>query len=434
LLIGTEPAQLARQATLGCGWLALCGLVALASWKRRRALLPWMLVALACVEGFISASVALPTAPGELFRKASALPQIEAPPGAAVACCVPYLFEPVAPTVDGAKLPLHAGVLEHARRLAPLTGALRGAAYPLAPDIGGFDPWPLRELIANQLPDLEHVLRERPGGEAIAAAGLIRILGAWGVEWFVSLRPMTQGGEGGSGGSAEPRDSEDTGAGAGSHSSHPRRSGLVPEGLEDLVLSVETERLAPALPVWLYRISSPMPRVRLSDRWSVAGGTMESLEAIATGADLPVLLAGAGVPPPPGSPMVRDTRPPPGGSGVQAGGAAGPDPADAPLLDWHATDTRMTARVRAEKEILLVQTSLARGGWKASVDGRPAPILGANVLHMAVLVPPGEHDVEFVYRMPRLAGGLTLSLTGAAAITTAAAALTVTRRRRRAAS
>jgi hypothetical protein len=353
-----------------------------------------------------------------LFRKASALPQIEAPPGAAVACCVPYLFEPLAPTVDGARLPPHASVLEQARRLAPLTGVLRGAAYPLAPDIGGFDPWPLRDLIANQLPDLEHLLRERPGGEAIAAAGLIRILGAWGVEWFVSLKPITQAGEEGSGGRARPHDGEDV------------RVSAAAGGLEGLVRSVEMERFGPALPVWLYRITSPAPRVRASDRWSVASGTMESLEAIATGADLPVLLAGAGVPSPPGGAVVRDPRPRPAGSGAQAGDAAGPDPADAPLLEWRATGTRMTARVRARSETILAHAALARGGWKASVDGRPVPILAANVLHMAVFVPPGEHDVEFVYRMPRLAGGVILSLIGAAAITSVAAALFIARRRR----
>ena len=65
------------------------------------------------------------------------------------------------------------------------------------------------------------------------------------------------------------------------------------------------------------------------------------------------------------------------------------------------------------------------------MDGRPVPILAANVLHMAVFVPPGEHDVEFVYRMPRLAGGMILSLIGAAAITSVAAALFIATRRRR---
>ena len=37
-------------------------------------------------------------------------------------------------------------------------------------------------------------------------------------------------------------------------------------------------------------------------------------------------------------------------------------------------------------------------GWRAAVDGRPAPILRANVVFQAVPVPAGAHRVELVYR------------------------------------
>jgi uncharacterized membrane protein YfhO len=35
--------------------------------------------------------------------------------------------------------------------------------------------------------------------------------------------------------------------------------------------------------------------------------------------------------------------------------------------------------------------------WRASVDGRDAPILRANVLFRAVPVPAGRHRVEFAF-------------------------------------
>jgi uncharacterized membrane protein YfhO len=49
-------------------------------------------------------------------------------------------------------------------------------------------------------------------------------------------------------------------------------------------------------------------------------------------------------------------------------------------------------------------------GWKAEVDGRPAPLLRANLLFRAVPIPAGRHGVELRYRPAAIPIGLGLSL------------------------
>jgi hypothetical protein len=48
-------------------------------------------------------------------------------------------------------------------------------------------------------------------------------------------------------------------------------------------------------------------------------------------------------------------------------------------------------------------------GWRATVDGHPAPVLRANIVFRAVPVPAGRHVVEFVYRPRSITLGLAAS-------------------------
>lgn len=55
------------------------------------------------------------------------------------------------------------------------------------------------------------------------------------------------------------------------------------------------------------------------------------------------------------------------------------------------------ARVRGDGRSLLVFGETRHPGWRATVDGRPAPVLPANFLFQAIAVPEGEHDVRWVF-------------------------------------
>jgi uncharacterized membrane protein YfhO len=53
-------------------------------------------------------------------------------------------------------------------------------------------------------------------------------------------------------------------------------------------------------------------------------------------------------------------------------------------------------------------------GWRATVDGDPAPIFAANGLFRAVFVRDGSHRVRFEYRPRSLRHGAALTLVTAA--------------------
>ena len=69
-----------------------------------------------------------------------------------------------------------------------------------------------------------------------------------------------------------------------------------------------------------------------------------------------------------------------------------------------------TIRASLPEDGILVLLDSHYPGWQATVDGRPAEILPANLAFKAVRVPAGEHVVEFRYRPMPMTIGVTISL------------------------
>jgi hypothetical protein len=76
---------------------------------------------------------------------------------------------------------------------------------------------------------------------------------------------------------------------------------------------------------------------------------------------------------------------------------------------------RIQVDVTASGPALLVLGELYAPGWRATVDGEPAPVVRADLIFRGVRVPAGAHRVEFRYTTPGLQAGLWLS-GGAAAV------------------
>ncbi|NLF72346.1 MAG: YfhO family protein [Candidatus Anammoximicrobium sp.] len=72
------------------------------------------------------------------------------------------------------------------------------------------------------------------------------------------------------------------------------------------------------------------------------------------------------------------------------------------------------AQVTIEAELnapgYLVLTDTYYPGWTATVDGRPAPVVPANILFRAVALPPGRHVVQFQYATPGAKAGAFTTL------------------------
>lgn len=79
-------------------------------------------------------------------------------------------------------------------------------------------------------------------------------------------------------------------------------------------------------------------------------------------------------------------------------------------------ESQVRVRVQLDKPGLLVLSETYYPGWRAELDGVDVPIVRANVMMRAVVIPAGRHEVVFTYASSMVRFGLALSLLGLVAL------------------
>ena len=80
------------------------------------------------------------------------------------------------------------------------------------------------------------------------------------------------------------------------------------------------------------------------------------------------------------------------------------------------TDT-VTGNITLDKPSLLCFAIPYSTGWRAYVDGEETKLYQANIMHLALDLNSGSHDIKLVYRTPLLKEGICISLFGLALFT-----------------
>lgn len=156
-------------------------------------------------------------------------------------------------------------------------------------------------------------------------------------------------------------------------------------GLEDLVPVTSFRTLFPQ-PVRVYRVPDPRPR------FYAVGGVRpaDAADGLTTVAD-------------PGFDPTREVILPDAPSRAPDAAFSG-----ACLLRERRPDrVRLEATLGQDGHVVLLDGY--DPGWRATVDGRPAPVRRANIVFRAVPVPAGRHVVELVYRPRSVFLGLAVS-------------------------
>jgi hypothetical protein len=163
----------------------------------------------------------------------------------------------------------------------------------------------------------------------------------------------------------------------------------------------------------LYRLSDRQPRASLVFAWQrVTPGT--ALESVADPAFDP------------GTTALVEVEPRIGGAAI------GPASAAKGLISYtEISPEHVRIRVTTQRPGIVVIRNPFDRNWRASVDGRPSPLLLTDFLIQGVPVPGGTHTVDVTYRDSWIGRGLAVSAGGWAAMGLAGAWLAMRTRSRR---
>lgn len=94
-------------------------------------------------------------------------------------------------------------------------------------------------------------------------------------------------------------------------------------------------------------------------------------------------------------------------------------------------NARVALRARLTRPSVVLLDDAWAPGWSVRIDGRPAHALQADVVLRGVVVPAGEHEVVWSYRVPGLRAGIALGIAGLLGTLAWAAVLLLRARRAR---
>jgi len=104
------------------------------------------------------------------------------------------------------------------------------------------------------------------------------------------------------------------------------------------------------------------------------------------------------------------------------GPAPGPFPQDGGTAAvQQISDGHITVKVSSPGGGFMVLSEVDYPGWRATTDGSPSAVRRADVAFQGVVVPPGEHTVEFVLASTTQRAGIIMSLLGVVACAVLAA-------------
>jgi hypothetical protein len=159
------------------------------------------------------------------------------------------------------------------------------------------------------------------------------------------------------------------------------------EGLESLIPE-GVFRGAFSAPIRLYRVPDPLPRCRVAAPGPVAVDDHQQFVIMGD---------------PRFDPAAEVLFPP----GTQPLAAAGPVSGNCRTLDFRHDRSRFEVELDAPGYVVLADSYAPE--WRATLDGRPADVLRANIAFQAVAAPAGKHVLELVYRPASLIVGLWIS-------------------------